>query len=63
MVEEQTENIGNSLYTSKIRYGIQLLGKVRTEEDETAQTCLNKLQNKLAQFMGGKSLLDIIPTK
>ena len=64
--KNRLKRIGDSLYTTKIRYGIQLLGKVRTEEDETPQTLLNKLQvtqNKFARFMSGKSLLDKIPTK
>ena len=64
--KNRLKRIADSLYTSKIRYGVQLLGKVRAEEDEPTQALLNKLQvtqNKFARFMIGKCLLDKIPTK
>jgi hypothetical protein len=54
------------MYTSKIRNVFQLLGKVRTEENETAQTLPSKLQvtqNKVAHFMNGKYLLEQISAK
>ncbi len=64
--KSRLKRIGYTLYTFKIIYSIQLLGKVRTEEEVTAQALLNKLQvtqNKFAQFLSGISLLDNIPTK
>ena len=54
------------LYTSKIRYGLQLLGKVRIDDQDSTSNLLNKIQvtqNKFVRFMGNKSLLDKIPTK
>ena len=49
---------------SKIRYGIQLLGNVRTKADESEQKNLGSIQvaqNKLARFLNGNKLLDKIP--
>ena len=36
--------VADSLYTSKIRYGIQLLGKVRTNAKDPINTQLKKIQ-------------------
>ena len=58
--------VADSLYTSKIRYGIQLMGKVRTETEDPKNHLLKKIQvtqNKFASFMAGKSLLDKIPSE
>ena len=55
--------VADSLYTSKIRYGIQLLGKVRTNDKDPINTQVKKIQvaqNKFARFMAGISLLDKI---
>ena len=55
--------VADSLYTSKIRYGIQLMGKVRTAAEDPKNNLLKKIQvtqNKFARFMAGKSLLDKI---
>ena len=58
--------VADSLYTSKIRYGIQLMGKVRTTKEDPKNNLLKKIQvtqSKFARFMAGKSLLDKIPTE
>ena len=58
--------VADSLYTSKIRYGIQLMGNVRTNAEDPKKSLLKKVQvsqNKFARFMGGKSLLEKIPTE
>ena len=58
--------VADSLYTSKIRYGIQLMGKVRTTKEDPTNSLLKKVQvaqNKFARFMAGKSLIDKINTE
>ena len=58
--------VADSLFTSKIRYGIQLMGKDRTKQTDPINTLLKKIQvvqNKFARFMAGKSLMDKITTK
>ena len=57
--------VADSLYTSKIRYGIQLMGKVRTTKEDPTNSLLKKVQvaqNKFARFMAGKGLIDKINT-
>ena len=59
------KKIADSLYLSKIRYGIQLYGNVRTKSDETEQKLMGTIQvaqNKLARYLNGNKLLDKIPT-
>ena len=61
----QDQGIADSLYTSKIRYGVQLLGNVRTKKEETEQKLMGTIQvaqNKLARFLNGNSLMDKVPT-
>ena len=51
---------------SKIRYGIQLCGKVRTSEDDPMNQLLSlvqKTQNKFARFINGTNLADRVPTR
>ena len=58
--------IADSLYTSKIRYSVQLYGKVRFKDAEHEQVLLGSIQmaqNKLARFLNGNKLMDKIPTK
>ena len=55
--------ISDSLYTSKIRYGIQLYGRVRMNNTDPTDTLLDSLQttqNKFARFTHGSTLLDRI---
>ena len=63
--QDRLKKIADSLYQSKIRYGVQLLGNVRMKNDDPSQKLLGSLQvaqNKLARFLNGNSLLDKIPT-
>ena len=58
--------IVDSLYTSKLRYSLQLLGKVRTVDEDSTNGLLAKLQvtqNKLARFLNGTTLLDKVCNK
>ena len=60
-----TYKIADSLFNSKIRYGLQLLGKVRVNEvDETQEWLKNVqlMQNKLARFLNGTLVKDKIST-
>ena len=55
--------IADSIFTSKIRYGVQLLGKVRLiESDPTNQDlkAIQVVQNKLARILNGVKLTDRI---
>ena len=55
--------IADSLYTSKIRYGIQLFGKVRQIKSDPTDGLLEGLQigqNRLARFLHGSTLSDRI---
>ena len=46
-------------YTLKIRYGLQLMGKVRTDEHESSQSdlkALQKTQNKMIRLLSGTNI-------
>ena len=63
---DRMKRISDSLYTSKIRYGLQLYGKVRTNEQDPTESLLESLQttqNKFARFVHGSTLMDRISTK
>ena len=63
---DRLKRIADSLYTSKVRYGLQLLGKVRLSNSDPSDTLLDALQiaqNKFARFLHGSTLLDRISTK
>ena len=50
--KERMKRVADSLYTSKIRYGIQLFGKVRLSENDQTKALLESLQltqNKCAR--------------
>ena len=58
--------VADSLFMSKIRYGLQLLGKVRTEEDAPKNqmlTSIQKAQNKLVRLLTNTRLAEGINTK
>ena len=58
--------VADGLFTSKINYGLQLYGKVRTNSEDPTNGDLDSIQmvqNKLARLMNGKTLQDKIPTK
>ena len=60
---DRLRRIADSLYTSKIRYGLQLYGKVRLLNNDPTETLLESLQitqNKFARFIHGSTLLDRI---
>ena len=57
--------VADSLYTSKIRYGVQLLSKVRIIKEDPVNGLFKKIQvtqNKFARFLAGTSLLDKMRT-
>ena len=63
--QENLKKVAESIYTSKIRYGLQLIGKVRTEVHESSQSDLNalqKTQNRLIRLLSGTKLSDKIST-
>ena len=56
----------DGLFTSKIRYGLQLLGKVRTKNDDPLCGVLKSIQmvqNKPLRFLNGTKVKDQISTK
>ena len=57
--------VADGIFTSKLRYGLQLFGKVRrTTEDPTNEdfTALQRMQNKMMRLVTGTSLQDRIST-
>ena len=53
MSEACIKKVADSIYTSKIRYGLQLCAKVRMYEDEKKDGLmkeLQKTQNKILRF-------------
>ena len=64
--KDRLKKVADSLYMSKIRYGIQLLGCVRTKKEDSANKLLGSIQvaqNKLARFLNVSSLLNKISTE
>ena len=64
--KDRMRRISDSLYTSKIRYGVQLFGKARLNELNPTEALLESLQviqNKFARFVHGSSLIDHINNK
>ena len=58
---DRLNRIVDSLFTSKLRYSLQLLGKVRTKAEDSTNGLLAKLQvtqNRMARFLNGTNLLD-----
>ena len=55
--------IVDGLFTSKLRYGLQLMGKVRKSEDDPKNAelqAIQKIQNKLARLMNNAKISDRI---
>ena len=53
--------VADSIFISKIRYGIQLYGKIRWSENDESNGLveeIQKVQNKLARWLNGVSLKD-----
>ena len=60
------KKVADSIFTSKIRYGLQLMGRIRWNEQETIHgdlLAIQKIQNKMVRLLNGKSLADKISTK
>ena len=58
--KESIKKIVDSLYTSKLRYGIPQFGKIKWSEKETQEKWLTDLQlnqNKMLRYMNGACLL------
>ena len=56
----------DSLFNSKIRYGLQLLGKVKMSANESQNLMLQDIQlaqNKLIRFLNNKRISDKISTE
>ena len=58
--------VAESIFTSKIRYGLQLLGRIRwTDADPKCEDlmAIQKTQNKLTRFLNNSKISDKISTK
>ena len=58
--------VADSLFNSKIRYGLQLLGKVKMSNSETQNQDLQAIQlvqNKMIRFLNSKKISDKIKTE
>ena len=56
---KQVNKIADSLFNSKVRYGIQLLGMARLKNDDVQNEdllCIQKIQNKMLRFINNVSL-------
>ena len=64
--KEALKKVANSIFVSKIRYGLQLIGKVRWKNEDPTQMDLNAMQivqNKMLRLINGSSIMDKISTK
>ena len=64
--KEALKKVADSIFTSKIRYGLQLLGKIRWTSQDTETKDLKviqTIQNKMIRLLNGAKLLDKINTK
>ena len=64
--KDRLVRIADSIYSSIIRYGVQLYGKVRRTNLDPTDSLMDSLQvaqNKFARFLHGSTLLDKINTK
>ena len=58
--------MADSIFMSKVRYGLQLLGKVRWTNEDPIQgdlLAIQKVPSKMVRLLNGKSLMDKISTK
>ena len=63
---ESLIKVAHSLYTSKLRYGFGLLGKIRWTENDTQTNefkDIQKNQNKLLRYLNNSKISDRISTK
>ena len=59
------KKIVDSLYTSKLRYGLPLFGKIKWKENDIQEkwpTDLQLNQNKMLRYMNGSKIKDKIST-
>ena len=59
--KKSLRKVAESLFISKIRYGLQLLGKVRREKSDTLSgdlDAIQKIQNKLVRCLNGTKISD-----
>ena len=56
--QENLKKVAESIYTSKTRYGLQLMGKVRAESSQSDLNALQKTQNKLIRLLSGTKISD-----
>jgi hypothetical protein len=64
--KDRLKKIADSLYMSKLRYGIQLYGNVRVSRDDPENKQLGNIQvaqNKYARFLHGANISDKIKTE
>ena len=64
--KKSIKKIVDSLYTSKLRYGLPLFGKIKWTETDTQEKWLTDLQlnqNKMLRHMNGSKISDRISTK
>ena len=60
------KKLADSLYTSKLWYGLSLLGKIRWTEEETTPKEFKDLQlnqNEMLRFLNNKKISDKISTR
>ena len=60
------QKIVDSLYTSKLRYGLPLFGKIKWNQSDTQEKWLTDLQlnqNKMLRFLNGSKISDRISTE
>ena len=64
--KQSLRKLAEAIFTSKIRYGLQLLGKVRVKINDPKQGDLDsiqKIQNKLIRMLNNVTLVDRQSTK
>ena len=62
---KQLQKVANSIWTSKLRYGLQIYSKVRTQDDipnNASMEALQKAQNKILRVLEGVYLRDRVST-
>ena len=64
--KEALKKVANSIFNSKVRYGLQLIGRVRWSSEDSVQgnlKAVQKIQNKMLRLLNGSNLIDKISTK
>ena len=63
--DKNIQKVAESIYMSKLMYGLQLMGKIRWKNSDPTQNHfkeLQKTQNKLLRFLNKSQIADKIPT-